>query len=164
MNKLNDSLSHISIDFKNLLEEHTKKILLDISSEYSLDYEELYKRHVLCNESKIVEIKKKKKKSVELPDSSRCIANTAKYTRCTKSKLPGIQFCGFHKNKQQYGVVKSTKETIKVQEKEYLVNDNKLYLKEKLQETFTDLDDIDFLNLSIDSDGKVDEDGSLTLY
>lgn len=160
MNKLNDSLSHISIDFKNLLEEHTKKILLDISSEYSLDYEELHKKYVLCNESKIVEIKKKKKKSVELPDSSRCIANTAKYTRCTKSKLPGIQFCGFHKNKQQYGVVKSTKEIIKVQEKEYLVNDNKLYLKEK----FNNLDDIDFLNLSIDSDGKVDEDGSLTLY
>lgn len=165
MSKLDDSLTNINIDFNNLLEEHTKKLLSNISSDYGLDYEELLKKYFTNKESNVVGIKKKKKKVNELPDSSRCIANTAKYSRCTKSKLPGLQFCGFHKNKQQYGVIKSPKETLVMDEVEYVVEDKKLYIKEKLEHVYGNVLEIDFSKLSCtDCDGIVCEDGSITLY
>lgn len=162
MSKLDDSLSNVSVDFKNLFEDSLKKIISKISTDYSLDYEELLKKYVSKDDN--VSIKKKKKKSVELPDSSRCVANTAKYTRCTKSKLPGIEFCGFHKNKQQYGVVKRIKETIVSDDIEYIVNGRNLYMKEKLEHLFGNLKEINFSTLSIDCDGTLEEDGSLSFY
>ena len=162
MDKLNDSLSNVSIDLKVVLEDSLKKILSKISTDYGIEYEELLKKYISQDDT--VSIKKKKKKSVELPDSSRCIANTAKYTRCTKSKLPGMEFCGFHKNKQQYGVVKYMKETIVADDIEYIVNGRSLYMKEKLEHLFGSLQEIDFSTLTIDCDGTLEEDGSISFY
>ena len=98
----------------------------------------------ITKNQKNVEIKKKKKKVNEVADANRCIANTAKYTRCTKSKHPGIDFCGFHKNQQKYGVVKSEKETLTVEDIEYIVHDNKLFMKEKMQHLHGDISTVDF--------------------
>lgn len=166
LDKLDDSLSNVSIDFKVMFEDSLKKILSKISTDYGLNYEELLKKYVMETASASVEvdIKKKKKKSVELPDASRCIANTAKYTRCTKSKHPGIQFCGFHKDQQKYGVVKTKKETLSVDNIEYVVYEQKLYMKEKLEDLHGNVLEIDFSKLSIDCDGFIEEDGSLSIY
>ena len=166
MDKLDDSLSNVSIDLKAVLEDSLKKILSKISTDYGIDYEELLKKYVMetASTNVNVDIKKKKKKSVELPDASRCIANTAKYTRCTKSKHPGIQFCGFHKDQQKYGVVKTKKETLSVDNIEYVVYEQKLYMKEKLEDLYGNAVETDFSKLSIDCDGFVEEDGSLSIY
>lgn len=166
MSKIDDSLSIINIDLKNLLEEHTKKLLLNISSDYKLNYEELLKKYLETNETIVNNnISKKKKKINELPDSSRCIANTAKLTRCTKSKLPGIEFCGFHKNKQQYGIIKERKNITVIEDIEYVIHENKIYLKEKLENIIGSLDSIDFSKITnVDCDGIVCEDGSWNIF
>ena len=103
MSNLDESLQNVTVDFKLLLEDTLKKIFSEISNDYNIEYEELLDKYI-TKSKKNVEIKKKKKKVNEVADANRCIANTAKYTRCTKTKHPGIQFCGFHKNQQKYGL------------------------------------------------------------
>ena len=126
MSNLDESLENVTVDFKVLFEDSLKKIFSEISNDYSIEYEELLDKYI-TKSKKNVEIKKKKKKVNEVADANRCIANTAKYTRCTKTKHPGIQFCGFHKNQQKYGVVKTEKETLVVEDIEYILHDNKLF-------------------------------------
>lgn len=162
LDKLDDSLSTVNIDFKILYEESVKKILSKISTDYELEYEQLVKKYLTNNDNNVSNnIKKKKKKINEIADSNRCIANTAKYTRCTKSKLPGIQFCGFHRSKQQYGIVKTEKEVMVIENCEYIVDDNKLYLKEYISDK---LENEDFSFSSIHCDGIIEKDGSVSLY
>ncbi len=163
MSNLDESLENVTVDFKVLFEDSLKKIFSEISNDYNIDYEELLNKYI-TKSKKNVEIKKKKKKVNEVADANRCIANTAKYTRCTKSKHPGIQFCGFHKNQQKYGVVKTEKETLTVEDIEYIVHDNKLFMKEKLQDLHGDLGNVDFSELTLECDGVMEEDGSLCIY
>ncbi len=163
MSNLDESLENVTVDFKVLFEDSLKKIFSEISNDYNIDYEELLNKYI-TKSKKNVEIKKKKKKVNEVADANRCIANTAKYTRCTKSKHPGIQFCGFHKNQQKYGVVKTEKETLVVEDIEYIVHDNKLFMKEKLQDLHGDLGNVDFSELTLECDGVMEEDGSLCIY
>lgn len=163
MSNLDESLQNVTVDFKLLLEDTLKKIFSEISNDYNIDYEELLDKYI-TKSNKNVEIKKKKKKVNEVADANRCIANTAKYTRCTKSKHPGIDFCGFHKNQQKYGVVKPEKETLTVEDIEYIVHDNKLFMKEKMQDLHGDLGNVDFSMLTLECDGVMEEDGSLSIY
>jgi cellobiose phosphorylase len=163
MSNLDESLQNVTVDFKLLLEDTLKKIFSEISNEYNIEYEELLNKYI-TKSKKNVEIKKKKKKVNEVADANRCIANTAKYTRCTKSKHPGIDFCGFHKNQQKYGVVKPEKETLTVEDIEYIVHDNKLFMKEKMQDLHGDLGNVDFSILTLECDGVMEEDGSLCIY
>lgn len=163
MSNLDESLENVTVDFKVLFEDSLKKIFCEISNDYSIEYEELLDKYI-TKSKKNVEIKKKKKKVNEVADANRCIANTAKYTRCTKTKHPGIQFCGFHKNQQKYGVVKTEKETLVVEDIEYIVHDNKLFMKEKMQHLHGDLGNIDFSMLTLECDGIMEEDGSLCIY
>lgn len=163
MSKLDDSLSTIGIDFQVILEDTLKKIFSEISNDYNIDYDKLLNKYIIKNQ-KNVEIKKKKKKVNEVADANRCIANTAKYTRCTKSKHPGIEFCGFHKNQQKYGIANSEKETLTVEDIEYIIHDNKLFMKEKIQDLHGDISNIDFSSLKLDCDGIMEEDGSLCIY
>ncbi len=163
MSNLDESLQNVTVDFKLLLEDTLKKIFSEISNDYNIEYEELLDKYI-TKSKKNVEIKKKKKKVNEVADANRCIANTAKYTRCTKSKHPGIDFCGFHKNQQKYGVVKPEKETLTVEDIEYIVHDNKLFMKEKMQDLHGDLGNVDFSMLTLECDGVMEEDGSLCIY
>lgn len=163
MSNLDESLQNVTVDFKVLLEDTLKKIFSEISNDYNIEYEELLDKYI-TKSKKNVEIKKKKKKVNEVADANRCIANTAKYTRCTKSKHPGIDFCGFHKNQQKYGVVKPEKETLTVEDIEYIVHDNKLFMKEKMQDLHGDLGNVDFSMLTLECDGVMEEDGSLSIY
>jgi cellobiose phosphorylase len=163
MSNLDESLQNVTVDFKLLLEDTLKKIFSEISNDYNIEYEELLNKYI-TKSKKNVEIKKKKKKVNEVADANRCIANTAKYTRCTKSKHPGIDFCGFHKNQQKYGVVKPEKETLTVEDIEYIVHDNKLFMKEKMQDLHGDLGNVDFSILTLECDGVMEEDGSLCIY
>ena len=163
MSNLDESLENVTVDFKVLFEDSLKKIFCEISNDYSIEYEELLDKYI-TKSKKNVEIKKKKKKVNEVADANRCIANTAKYTRCTKTKHPGIQFCGFHKNQQKYGVVKTEKETLVVEDIEYILHDNKLFMKEKMQHLHGDLGNIDFSMLTLECDGIMEEDGSLCIY
>ncbi|MDB4507264.1 hypothetical protein N9064_00080 [bacterium] len=163
MSNLDESLQNVTVDFKLLLEDTLKKIFSEISNDYNIEYEELLDKYI-TKSKKNVEIKKKKKKVNEVADANRCIANTAKYTRCTKSKHPGIDFCGFHKNQQKYGVVKPEKETLTVEDIEYIVHDNKLFMKEKMQDLHGDLGNVDFSILTLECDGVMEEDGSLCIY
>jgi len=163
MSNLDESLENVTVDFKVLFEESLKKIFSEISNDYNIEYEELLDKYI-TKSNKNVEIKKKKKKVNEVADANRCIANTAKYTRCTKSKHPGIDFCGFHKNQQKYGVVKPEKETLTVEDIEYIVHDNKLFMKEKMQDLHGDLNNVDFSMLTLECDGVMEEDGSLSIY
>lgn len=163
MSKLDNSLENVSVDFKIIFEENLKNIFSEISNDYNINYDELLNKYITKNQ-KNVEIKKKKKKVNEVADANRCIANTAKYTRCTKSKHPGIDFCGFHKNQQKYGVVKSEKETLTVEDIEYIVHDNKLFMKEKMQHLHGDISSIDFSSLTLECDGIMEDDGSLCIY
>jgi len=163
MSNLDESLQNVTVDFKLLLEDTLKKIFSEISNDYNIEYEELLDKYI-TKSKKNVEIKKKKKKVNEVADANRCIANTAKYTRCTKSKHPGIDFCGFHKNQQKYGVVKPEKETLTVEDIEYIVHDNKLFMKEKMQDLHGDLGNVDFSMLTLECDGVMEEDGSLSIY
>lgn len=163
MSNLDDSLKNVTVDFKVLFEDSLKKIFFEISNDYNIEYEELLDKYI-TKSKKNVEIKKKKKKVNEVADANRCIANTAKYTRCTKSKHPGIQFCGFHKNQQKYGVVKSEKESLFVEDIEYILHDNKLFMKEKMQHLHGDVSNIDFSGLILECDGVMEEDGSLCIY
>jgi hypothetical protein len=163
MSNLDESLENVTVDFKVLFEDSLKKIFCEISNDYSIEYEELLDKYI-TKSKKNVEIKKKKKKVNEVADANRCIANTAKYTRCTKTKHPGIQFCGFHKNQQKYGVVKTEKETLVVEDIEYIVHDNKLFMKEKMQHLHGDLGNVDFSMLTLECDGIMEEDGSLCIY
>jgi hypothetical protein len=163
MSNLDESLENVTVDFKVLFEDSLKKIFCEISNDYSIEYEELLDKYI-TKSKKNVEIKKKKKKVNEVADANRCIANTAKYTRCTKSKHSGIQFCGFHKNQQKYGVVKTEKETLVVEDIEYIVHDNKLFMKEKMQHLHGNLGNIDFSGLTLECDGVMEEDGSLCIY
>ena len=163
MSNLDESLENVTVDFKVLFEDSLKKIFCEISNDYSIEYEELLDKYI-TKSKKNVEIKKKKKKVNEVADANRCIANTAKYTRCTKTKHPGIQFCGFHKNQQKYGVVKTEKETLVVEDIEYIVHDNNLFMKEKMQHLHGDLGNIDFSMLTLECDGIMEEDGSLCIY
>lgn len=163
MSNLDESLQNVTVDFKLLLEDTLKKIFSEISNDYNIEYEELLDKYI-TKSKKNVEIKKKKKKVNEVADANRCIANTAKYTRCTKSKHPGIDFCGFHKNQQKYGVVKPEKETLTVEDIEYIVHDNKLFMKEKMQDLHGDLSTVDFSMLTLECDGVMEEDGSLCIY
>ena len=143
MSNLDESLENVTVDFKVLFEDSLKKIFCEISNDYSIEYEELLDKYI-TKSKKNVEIKKKKKKVNEVADANRCIANTAKYTRCTKTKHLGIQFCGFHKNQQKYGVVKTEKETLVVEDIEYILHDNKLFMKEKMQHLHGALGNVDF--------------------
>ena len=163
MSNLDESLENVTVDFKVLFEDSLKKIFSEISNDYNIEYEELLNKYI-TKSKKNVEIKKKKKKVNEVADANRCIANTAKYTRCTKTKHPGIQFCGFHKNQQKYGVVKPEKETLTVEDIEYIVHDNKLFMKEKMQDLHGDLGNVDFSILTLECDGVMEEDGSLCIY
>ena len=163
MSNLDESLENVTVDFKVLFEDSLKKIFCEISNDYSIEYEELLDKYI-TKSKKNVEIKKKKKKVNEVADANRCIANTAKYTRCTKTKHPGIQFCGFHKNQQKYGVVKTEKETLVVEDIEYILHDNKLFMKEKMQHLHGDLGNVDFSMLTLECDGIMEEDGSLRIY
>ena len=163
MSNLDESLENVTVDFKVLFEDSLKKIFCEISNDYSIEYEELLDKYI-TKSKKNVEIKKKKKKVNEVADANRCIANTAKYTRCTKTKHPGIQFCGFHKNQQKYGVVKTEKETLVVEDIEYILHDNKLFMKEKMQHLHGDLGNVDFSILTLECDGIMEEDGSLCIY
>lgn len=163
MSNLDESLQNVTVDFKLLLEDSLKKIFSEISNDYNIEYEELLDKYI-TKSKKNVEIKKKKKKVNEVADANRCIANTAKYTRCTKSKHPGIDFCGFHKNQQKYGVVKPEKETLTIEDIEYIVHDNKLFMKEKMQDLHGDLGNVDFSMLTLECDGVMEEDGSLCIY
>jgi hypothetical protein len=163
MSNLDESLENVTVDFKVLFEDSLKKIFCEISNDYSIEYEELLDKYI-TKSKKNVEIKKKKKKVNEVADANRCIANTAKYTRCTKTKHPGIQFCGFHKNQQKYGVVKTEKETLVVEDIEYILHDNKLFMKEKMQHLHGDLGNVDFSMLTLECDGIMEEDGSLCIY
>ena len=163
MSNLDESLENVTVDFKVLFEDSLKKIFSEISNDYNIEYEELLDKYI-TKSKKNVEIKKKKKKVNEVADANRCIANTAKYTRCTKSKHPGIDFCGFHKNQQKYGVVKPEKETLTVEDIEYIVHDNKLFMKEKMQHLHGDLGNVDFSMLTLECDGVMEEDGSLCIY
>lgn len=163
MSNLDESLQNVTVDFKLLLEDTLKKIFSEISNDYNIEYEELLDKYI-TKSKKNVEIKKKKKKVNEVADANRCIANTAKYTRCTKSKHPGIDFCGFHKNQQKYGVVKPEKETLIIEDIEYIVHDNKLFMKEKMQHLHGDLGNVDFSMLTLECDGVMEEDGSLCIY
>ena len=163
MSNLDESLENVTVDFKVLFEDSLKKIFSEISNDYNIEYEELLNKYI-TKSKKNVEIKKKKKKVNEVADANRCIANTAKYTRCTKTKHPGIQFCGFHKNQQKYGVVKPEKETLIIEDIEYIVHDNKLFMKEKMQDLHGDLGNVDFSILTLECDGVMEEDGSLCIY
>ena len=163
MSNLDESLQNVKVDFKILLEDSLKKIFSEISKDYNIEYEELLDKYI-TKSKKNVDIKKKKKKVNEVADTNRCIANTAKYTRCTKSKHPGIDFCGFHKNQQKYGIIKFEKEILTVEDIEYIVHDNKLFMKEKMQQLHGDLDNINFSMLTLECDGVMEDDGSLCIY
>ena len=72
-----------------------------------------------------------------------------------------MQFCGFHRNKQQYGVVKTQKEVMVIDNCEYIVDDNRLYIKEFINNK---LNEPGFSFSTVHCDGVIEQDGSVSLY
>src|SRR6056300_402742 len=180
MSELIEPFSKITIDLSQIVEQHLKNIFHQISDDYGISEKELnakfLKDHSKISDNGDIEMKKKKN-FTDLPNESRCIANTAKFTRCTKRKLPGTKFCGFHRNKQQYGVIKEEKdsvETMNIVDTEYLNYKNKLYKIETLASVYNTtsiekLKDIVLENFEQDhfkryTEGLINDDGSISLY
>jgi len=177
MEQLNSDLSKMSLDTSKMLEEILKNILEKIAIDYKINKEELFNKYIkktnISVSNKLNGLNglnglKKKKRINEVPNNSRCIANTAKLTRCTKSKLDGIHYCGFHKNKQQYGVVELEEiiSTCIHDEIKYYKYDLKLYIKEKIDDhcnVNNKMIDNKLLE-SFQSDGFIEANGVTTLY
>ena len=172
MELLQEDLNKMSLDTSKMLEDILKNILEKIATDYKMNKEELFNKYIKnkkCEESNIIGLTHKKKKRInEVPNNNRCIANTAKLTRCTKSKLDGIHFCGFHKNKQQYGVVELEEviSTCIYDEIEYYKYNLKLYMKEKVDH-YCSINKIILEHEVLESfqpEGFIEENGVTTLY
>jgi hypothetical protein len=181
MTELIEPFNKITIDLTQIVEQHLKNIFHQISVDYDICEKELnskfLKDHSKISDNGDIEMKKKKN-FIELPNESRCIANTAKFTRCTKRKLPGTKFCGFHRNKQQYGTIKEEKgeivEVIKIIDTDYLNYKNRLYKLETLEKVYNTKDKDELKETILNNhekeevkrlvEGIINSDGSISLH
>lgn len=137
---ISPALNKITFNINNVFNETLKEVLEKISNDYGIEKEELFSKF-LNNESNDCDIDLKKKKNLgDLSDNIRCIANTAKLTRCTKRKLPGTEFCGFHCKKQPFGTIThDSNDEVKIMtidNVEFALHDKILYRTSRIRKIF----------------------------
>ena len=96
------SVGEISKNIHILFSSQLKKILIEISNEYSLDKNKLLNKYLDSVSLNNVSIKKKKKKNKLEPDCL-CMARKQDGNQCTRRRKGPDEYCGKHIKNRRFG-------------------------------------------------------------
>ena len=121
--EMNNNLKNLSDLFNLTLKQEKKTMLLDISTRYHIDSNELLKLYLsLTNEPNINE------SSVPIINPRKCLASTKGLRQCSRSRYNSTQFCKSHNKNLPHG----TMETINLNVKEPIIVSTELNQNEKI--------------------------------
>ncbi len=97
-------IDDISKYLGSVLQDHTKKILTEISSKYGIDKEELFSSYINSDILKSTHTVKKKRKKTSCNETGcLCMARKQDGNQCTRRKKDNLDYCGKHINNRKYG-------------------------------------------------------------
>ena len=96
------SLDEISKNIHILFSSQLKKILTEISNDYSIDKNKLLTKYISTNSLNNISIKKKKKKN-KLEPNCLCMARKQDGNQCTRRRKDNNEYCGKHIKNRRFG-------------------------------------------------------------